>query len=132
MTDATQIFTDGSSHQNKGGWAFVIPDMNYNGQGRETEEVTNQRMEITAVIKALEHVQGDIENVVILSDSLYVVNVGLKLWKPTKNTDLWQKVYELLSKFKQVDFKWVKAHNGNKYNEMADQLARYNTDIIKE
>lgn len=94
---------------------------------------TNNRMEASAVVHALEYLERKgIKNVVIYSDSEYVVNSvndWIHSWvrKPNfgnkKNEDIWRTVLSLKKKFKSVRMIWVKGHNGNKWNEYADELA---------
>lgn len=125
------IFTDGACNKNHirkniGGWAYVI--LNEFGvktredSGREID-TTNNRMEIMAMLKALEIVNNHYKNeeVTIFSDSQYVINTLTLNWKKNKNNDLWDKIIPLMSP--KVHLKWVKGHNGNAYNEYVDQLA---------
>ena len=122
-----KIFTDGACSVNPGigGWgAIIIFD---SGEEKEISgaelETTNNRMEITAVIKSLELKELNIEDKVkIYSDSTYVINTITKNWKRNANNDLWDKLDNLLEK-RIVEWEWVKGHSGNKYNEIADKLA---------
>ena len=137
------IYTDGacSGNPGPGGWGAVIFDEknkqnNISGKFKET---TNNRMELMAPIMALKKIKSK-SDVVIFTDSTYVKN-GITEWikkwekngwkssnkKPVKNKDLWVTLNEL-SKDQVIDWKWVKAHAGNKYNEIADKLA---TDAIR-
>tara|TARA_B100001059_G_C17745011_1_gene533800 strand:+ start:762 stop:1190 length:429 start_codon:yes stop_codon:yes gene_type:complete len=132
------IYTDGacSGNPGPGGWGAVIFDesekqLNISGKVKDT---TNNRMELTAPIMALEKIKTDSE-VVIFTDSTYVKN-GITDWikkweknnwknankKPVKNKDLWIKLNNLCQKNKIV-WKWVKGHTNNKYNNIADELA---------
>jgi ribonuclease HI len=95
-------------------------------------------MEMTAILKALEEcVKRDIQEVRIFTDSNYVkqgINSWIIKWKqngwmtsvgaPVKNKDLWIAVDETRKKLKVVEWRWVKAHNGDPRNEEADKLAR--------
>lgn len=132
------IYTDGacSGNPGKGGWGAVLV---YNGKEKELSggnpETTNNRMELTAVIKALEALNEPC-NVTLTTDSKYVCDAVNKGWvyswmkngwkkadkKPALNVDLWQELLELL-KIHNVDFVWVKGHNGHQYNERCDRLA---------
>ena len=132
------IYTDGacSGNPGKGGWGAVLV---YGKTEKELcggeAETTNNRMELTAVIKALEALKEPCE-VTLTTDSKYVcdaINQGwlqswiLKGWrkadkKPVLNVDLWQQLLPLLDKH-EVTFVWVKGHNGHKYNERCDDLA---------
>ena len=132
------IYTDGacSGNPGPGGWGIVILDeknneTNISGGEKST---TNNRMELMAPIMALRKIKKA-SKIVIYTDSTYLKN-GIKIWiknwekngwksankKSVKNKDLWLILNEL-SKKKIIEWKWVKAHNGNKYNEMADRLA---------
>ncbi|MGN0523600.1 MAG: ribonuclease HI [Eubacterium sp.] len=132
------IYTDGacSGNPGKGGWGAVLV---YNGKEKELSggnpKTTNNRMELTAVIRALEALNEPC-NVTLTTDSKYVCDAVNKGWvyswmkngwkkadkKPALNVDLWQELLELL-KIHNVDFVWVKGHNGHQYNERCDKLA---------
>ena len=137
------IYTDGacSGNPGPGGWGAVILDeekneTNISGGEKST---TNNRMELMAPIMALRKVKK-VSKITIYTDSTYLKN-GITTWiknwekngwisankKPVKNKDLWVTL-NTLSKQQVVDWKWVKAHTGNKYNEIADMLA---TEAIK-
>jgi len=132
------IYTDGacSGNPGPGGWGAVIlneekNDTNISGKENST---TNNRMELMAPIMALKKIKKT-SQIVIYTDSIYLKN-GITTWiknwekngwksankKPVKNKDLWLTLNEL-SKKHIIDWKWVKAHAGNKYNEIADRLA---------
>ena len=132
------IYTDGacSGNPGPGGWGAVILDeekneINISGKEKTT---TNNRMELMAPIMALRKIKKFSE-IIIYTDSTYLKN-GITTWiknwekngwmsankKPIKNKDLWVTL-NTLSKDQVVDWKWVKAHAGNKYNEIADRLA---------
>ena len=132
------IYTDGacSGNPGPGGWGAVILDeekneINISGKEKAT---TNNRMELMAPIMALRKIKKFSE-IIIYTDSTYLKN-GITTWiknwekngwmsankKPIKNKDLWVTL-NTLSKDRVVDWKWVKAHAGNKYNEIADRLA---------
>ena len=132
------IYTDGacSGNPGPGGWGAVIFD-NENKQknisGSE-ENTTNNRMELSAAIMALEEVNTNSE-ITIYTDSTYVKN-GITEWvlkwkengwknsnrEPVKNKDLWEKLYNLCEQ-NTINWKWVKGHASNKYNNLADELA---------
>jgi len=120
-----EIYTDGACSVNPGigGWGAVL--IYESGVEKEIYgseiETTNNRMEITAVIKSLEEL-GDEQDIKIYSDSTYVINTITKNWKRNANNDLWDILDKLLSD-KKVEWQWVKGHSGNKYNEIADKLA---------
>ena len=132
------IYTDGacSGNPGPGGWGAVIFDNNNkqkNISGSE-ENTTNNRMELSAAIMALEEVNMNSE-ITIYTDSTYVKN-GITEWvlkwkengwknsnkEPVKNKDLWEKL-DNLCKQNIVNWKWVKGHASNKYNNLADELA---------
>ncbi len=133
-----KIYTDGacSGNPGKGGWAAIILDSNLNKSSISGSEsiTTNNRMELMAPIMALKKIKKKSE-ITIFTDSKYVKN-GITDWikkwkinnwkgsnkKPVKNKDLWIKLDKSCSKHK-VTWKWVKAHAGNKYNNLADELA---------
>lgn len=123
------IYTDGSRVSgDRGGWAAVIPNL-YELSGRE-RNTTNNRMELTAAIEAL-HFFPPGSRLHVYSDSQYVVN-GITKWirnwkrksfEKIKNVDLWLRL-DNLNEARVVEWEWVKAHNGNKWNERADVIAR--------
>ena len=137
------IYTDGacSGNPGPGGWGAVIFDKNKkqkNISGSE-QNTTNNRMELTAAIMALKKIETNSE-ITIYTDSTYVKN-GITEWmlkwkenewknsnkKLVKNKDLWIKLDKLCIQNK-VDWKWIKGHSINKYNNLADELA---TQAIK-
>lgn len=105
-------------------------------------ETTNNRMELTAVIKALECLKGNKWPVEITTDSKYVLQ-GITEWiagwkrkgwktaskKPVLNVELWQELDALVSQF-QINWHWVKGHSGHPENELADQLANRGIDEL--
>ena len=128
------IYTDGSSRGNPGPGGYGIV-MLYKGQRKELSQgyrlTTNNRMELMAVIKALEALKNDKINITIYSDSKYVVESIEKGWiwnwekknfKKKLNSDLWKIFIPLHKKFK-IKFKWVKGHSGDVENERCDELA---------
>jgi ribonuclease HI len=131
----TVVFTDGSCLGNPGpgGWAWAVPDGPF-ASGAE-KRTTNQRMEILAVIRALEALEGPVH---VHSDSTYVVNCFRDRWwegwkrrgwrntagKPVANRDLWEPLLALvLDAGRQVRFTWVKGHSGDVMNDRVDVLA---------
>lgn len=137
------VYTDGSCRRNPGpgGWGILIrcgveEEELYGGE----EYTTNNRMELMAVIKAIEYIKEP-KHITIYTDSEYVergINNRLSKhrrmeWKmgngkPIKNADLWMKLDKVLAGRKQVFVKWVRGHNGNKGNERADKLAKLGVD----
>lgn len=131
----TVVYTDGSCLGNPGpgGWAWAVVDGPY-ASGAEPVS-TNQRMEVTAVLRALESLRG---SVLVVSDSTYVVNCFRDRWwegwrrrgwrnaagQPVANRDLWEPLLELaLEGGRPVRFGWVRGHAGDAMNERVDLLA---------
>lgn len=137
-----EIYTDGACKGNPGpgGWGAVLLFPNAQNPQEQMEifggelESTNQRMELTAAIKAFECLKG-MHHVRLISDSHYLVK-GLSEWlpnwkarewktsdkKPVANADLWKKLDRFAIAHK-IDCYWVKGHAGNPLNERADALA---------
>ncbi len=118
------IHTDGACKGNPGpgGWGTVI-EQNGNQQKLSGSEpqTTNNRMEMTAVIKGLEAIDSSAK-VLISSDSTYVINTMTKGWKRKANHDLWDQL-DLLARGRDISWRWVRGHNGDRGNELADALA---------
>ena len=118
------IYTDGSCITNPGpgGWAAVILE---NGAKRELhgreESTTNNRMEMLAVVEGLSALPESSE-VTVYSDSQYVVNTMTRNWKRNVNNDLWTLLDTEVAK-RNVHWQWVRGHDGNPMNELADRLA---------
>jgi ribonuclease HI len=132
-----KIYTDGacSGNPGKGGWAAIIlDDTNQSSISGGEKNTTNNRMELMAPIMALKKIKKKSE-ITIFTDSKYVkdgITDWIKKWKqnnwksankkPVKNKDLWVKLDNACLKHK-ITWKWVKAHSGNKYNNLVDELA---------
>ena len=126
------IYTDGSclSNPGPGGWAAIIlNDISKKILKGGENNTTNNRMEMMAVISGLESVSND-GDVTIYSDSKYVINSITLGWKRKANLDLWELLDQQLIG-KNVEWKWVKGHSGDKYNEEADQIALSEANNIK-
>ncbi|MDD4220400.1 MAG: ribonuclease HI [Sphaerochaetaceae bacterium] len=143
------VFTDGgcSGNPGPGGWAFVIND-GENGlveQSGGESQTTNNRMELQAVIKALEYISINLKPVTsiqIHTDSQYVKN-GITLWihtwkkngwrtaakAPVKNKEYWIALDSLASKLP-ITWHWVKGHAGIELNERCDTLVRQEMDLL--
>ena len=118
------LYTDGSCIGNPGpgGWAsiIIINDVKTTLSGSD-EETTNNKMEITAIIKGLEQFPEN-SSVKIFTDSEYVINTMTKNWKRNTNLDLWN-CLDSLVKNRTIEWNWVKGHSGNKLNDEADLIA---------
>ncbi|MBO9571995.1 MAG: ribonuclease HI [Chitinophagaceae bacterium] len=129
------VYTDGSSRGNPGpgGYGAILQ---YGSNKKELSagyrKTTNNRMELMAVIAALQALKKEGLNIVVFSDSQYVVRAvqegWLRNWIATnfkggkKNRDLWELYAELASKHS-IMFKWVKGHADNVFNNRCDELA---------
>ena len=141
VMDKVDIFTDGgcSGNPGPGGWAYVLLSdgqlTSYSSGGEA--QTTNNKMELTAVIRAIEDASLlGVSEISISTDSQYVKN-GITTWifnwkkngwrtsskDPVKNRELWEHLDELNSTNK-IRWTWVKGHAGIKYNEMCDSLVR--------
>ncbi|MCG8368890.1 MAG: ribonuclease HI [Proteobacteria bacterium] len=140
-----EIYTDGACRGNPGpgGWGAVL----IAGRHRKTmrggdHETTNNRMELTAAIEALNALKRPSE-VVLHTDSKYVMD-GIREWlanwkkrgwktanrKPVKNRDLWMALDEATQRH-DIRWRWVKGHDGNPGNEEADALANLGIDELE-
>ena len=138
MNEAVEIFTDGACRGNPGpgGWGAVL---RYGGHEKllygRSSDTTNNRMELTAAIEALEALRRPCR-IRLSTDSTYVKN-GITQWiegwkrkgwktrngKPVKNVDLWRRLDRAASPHR-VEWVWVRGHAGHEDNERADALAR--------
>ena len=144
MTKIIEIYTDGACRGNPGpgGWGVLL----IAGKHRKTmhggePETTNNRMELTAAIEALNALKAD-SNVILHTDSKYVMD-GINEWmpnwkkrdwktaarKPVKNQDLWQLLDAAVERH-DIEWRWVKGHDGNPGNERADELANLGIDEL--
>jgi len=145
-----KIYTDGACIGNPGpgGWSAVILFKNEIKKIFGGEKLTtNNRMELTAAIKALEYFlisekkYSSIKILKIYTDSTYLKE-GITIWinnweknnwktsdkKNVKNIDLWKKL-KILTKLKQINWYWVKGHSNDPMNDLADELAKKATPI---
>uniref|UniRef100_A0A6C0E1C4 ribonuclease H n=1 Tax=viral metagenome TaxID=1070528 RepID=A0A6C0E1C4_9ZZZZ len=120
-----KIYTDGSCLKNPGpgGWGVIMIDADgYEWHLSEGEgNTTNNRMELKAVIEGLKLI-NDKEECTVYSDSKLTINCAEGKWNRKANLDLW-KEYDIVSKRKKINYQWVKAHNGDYYNETVDKMA---------
>jgi ribonuclease HI len=147
--DQVLVFTDGgcSGNPGPGGWAYVIVDGSNGTSGAVLAELwgaepvtTNNRMELSAAVAALEKVLGDRDladaRITVYTDSQYVqkgISTWVVSWKrngwrtaakePVKNKELWVKLDELASR-RPIDWRWVKGHAGHEYNERCDRMTQ--------
>lgn len=139
------IYTDGacSGNPGPGGWGAIL---SYKGTEKELsggeKQTTNNRMELTAVIKALSALKESCI-VELYSDSKYVIDALEKGWalgwrkknwiksdkKPALNPDLWAELLELTEKH-EMHYHWVKGHADNEYNERCDRMAVKERDMF--
>jgi len=144
LSDVIEAYTDGACRGNPGpgGWGVLL---RFNGHEKRLyggeASTTNNRMELMAVIKALESLKKACK-VKITSDSQYVLK-GITEWmenwkkrgwktsakKPVKNVDLWQRLDELRENHS-VEWVWVKGHSGHIENDIADELANQGIDEL--
>jgi len=135
--DILKIYTDGACKGNPGvgGWGAILKYQNTIKEIKGfSEDTTNNMMELTAVIKALESLNRKCE-IIVTTDSNYVKN-GITDWinkwkingwktankKPVKNKNLWIELDLLVSQHN-IKWKWIKGHSGHPENERADELA---------
>lgn len=144
MEQVVEMFTDGACRGNPGpgGWGVLLRfgDAEKTLHGGE-QNTTNNRMELTAVIKGLQALKKSCK-VVITTDSKYVLS-GITEWmpnwkkrnwktaskKPVLNAELWRQLDELVAAH-DVEWKWVKGHSGHPENELADALANRGIDEL--
>ena len=144
MIKIVEIYTDGACRGNPGpgGWGVLL----ISGRRRKTlhggdAETTNNRMELTAAIEALNALQKS-QHVILHTDSKYVmhgINDWLPRWKergwktaakkPVKNQDLWMALDKAVARH-DITWKWVRGHDGNAGNEEADALANRGVEEI--
>ena len=136
MTHQVHIYTDGAAKGNPGNGGYgVVMELVGSNYKKEFYEgfryTTNNRMELLAVIVGLEKITKPNMNVLVISDSKYVVDAVEKKWvfgwekkgfKDKKNPDLWMRFLKIYRQH-QVDFKWIKGHNNHPQNERCDELA---------
>jgi len=146
VAEIVEIFTDGACRGNPGpgGWGVL---MRYKGHEKTfygaEPDTTNNRMELTAAIKALESLKRS-SRVILTTDSEYVKK-GIVEWiagwkkrgwrtaarKEVKNADLWKELDELAARH-DIEWQWVRGHSGHRENELADALANRAIDEFLE
>lgn len=144
MSDVVEAYTDGACRGNPGpgGWGVLL---RFNGTEKRLcggeAETTNNRMELMAVIQALESLSRECK-VKVTSDSQYVlkgINEWMENWKkrgwktsakkPVKNVDLWQRLDKARA-IHDIEWVWVRGHSGHSENEIADELANQGIDEL--
>ena len=152
ILDKIIIYTDGACSNNQssinyGGYGAILIYKDkikeiYGGQ----KNTTNNVMELTAIIKALESLKRKDIPVEVYSDSAYIVNCINSKWyinwrkngwitskkTPVENKELWEKLLSQIEGINNIEIIKVKGHAGDKYNEMADELARKGANLAKE
>ena len=148
MNKSITIYTDGSSIGNPGpggyGIVMLVDGKDYKKEfSQGFKFTTNNRMELMAVIVALETIKIKNSNVTIFTDSKYVSDAVEKGWlfdwekkdfKNKKNPDLWRRFLEIY-KNHNIKFKWIKGHNNDFYNERCDflaNLAAKNSNLLED
>ena len=141
-----EIYCDGACSGNPGvgGWGCIL---RYGETEKELsgaeQETTNNRMEMSAAIQALETLKRPC-SVVVTTDSQYLAK-GMTEWlqgwlrkgwvnskkEPVLNRDLWERLHAL-SKVHDIEWRWVRGHNGHAENERCDELARTAIEILKK
>ena len=131
MSGSYTVFTDGaySSARDQGGVGIVILKdgleiLRYSNMYKKT---TNNQMELGAIIIALRMIKGEIDSLVIYTDSQYCIGCAVQGWKRKKNKAMWEEFDKQYNRVKKlcpdIRFIHVKGHAGNKYNEIVDKLA---------
>jgi ribonuclease HI len=144
VVNSVEIYTDGACRGNPGvgGWAATLSVDGHLKEISGAERLTtNNRMELTAVIRALESLQRPVQ-ADVFTDSEYV-RKGITEWianwkargwktadkKPVKNQDLWEQLDKLAAGHR-IQWHWVKGHSGNEGNERVDRLANEAIDAL--
>ncbi len=144
-TEFVEIYTDGacSGNPGPGGWGAILRSGPHEKElwGGEPH-TTNNRMELLAVIRALEALKRPV-SIRVHTDSQYVqkgISEWIRSWKarqwktadrkPVKNEDLWRRLDELVAVY-EIEWRWVKGHAGHPENERADTLARRGVDSVR-
>ncbi len=147
LKTGTLIYTDGacSGNPGPGGWGAIVvrPDGRVKELGAGEASTTNNQMEMLATILALREVRDDDAQVMICTDSTYVIR-GITQWiwgwqkrgwktaskEPVKNADLWKLLDEQVSRHT-VKWQWVRGHIGHHGNERADQLSNRGVEEMR-
>lgn len=129
MQNKIEIYTDGSCLGNPGpgGWGAIILDTKEVTLKGNESHTTNNRMEMTAILNALEWIRKSLPEpqkyqIKIYSDSNLLIQTLNQGWKRKANTDLWAEIDKLRA-WLNIEWVWVKAHATNKYNNLVDKVA---------
>lgn len=161
LTESIVVYTDGGSRntgnvngghvkkQDKAAWAYLVKANGQQYSGSEGEfGATNNRMEIMALIKALEWINANLDSkadIAIVADSQYVLNAIQKHWiagwkrrgwrrgsgQPLANSELWQQLDRLLAQFPHLHYYWTKGHATNEGNVFVDSLLNQTMDRME-
>lgn len=146
------VYTDGACSNNPGGpggWAATLNyEDRYDVISGNDVSTTNNRMELTAVVEAIEYLfSKGYKNIIINSDSAYVVNAVNKCWiyewekkdwktkkgRDVANADLWKRLYKIcMTKHVSILFNKVTGHSGHTFNEIADDEAKKEVEYAKK
>lgn len=126
-----KLITDGaySSSRDQGGVGIVFlkDDKKILEYSKMYKGVTNNMMELSAIIIGLRLIKNPIDSLVIISDSMYCIGCASLGWKRRKNIGLWKEFDNQIERVKKlcpsIEFKHVKGHNGDEWNEYCDKLA---------
>jgi ribonuclease HI len=129
---AIRVYTDGSCKPTNPGPAgfatAILFDNNLHcAASKFIGEATNNVAEISAILFSLEYLimlELSWEDIIITTDSQYAIGLFQKHWRPRVNRELAKEILDKLELFPNLNFQWVKAHNGDEYNEMVDQMAK--------
>lgn len=127
-----EIYTDGSADvkSRNGGWAYVLTECGQilASDSFKEKDTTNNRMELTAALEAILALYefGIQEDVSLFTDSNYLIGGAIRGNKRNVNNDLWDKLDDAVLGYSgEINWKWVKGHSGNKFNEIVDKMASY-------
>ena len=132
------LITDGAyspiRDQGGVGIVFLKGDNKILEYSKPFKGVTNNQMELGAVILGLRFIKSPIDSLTIVSDSMYVIGCATLGWKRKKNAKLWEEFDRQLSRVKElcpdIKFKHVRGHTGDKWNEYCDKLASNATQLL--
>lgn len=132
--DKLTIYTDGGCLSNPSGIGGIGVVVLYNREvvyrlSKSYRSTTNNRMELLAPIEILKLIPKEI-NLTIISDSLIFVNGAKGTWQRKANLDLWTE-FDNLRRGRNINYQWIKGHNGDTYNEMCDSLCTNAMNNVK-